>query len=83
MKYNFTTRKVLIEKKCFACVCVCVCVCVCMYVCMPSAHGGQKRILYSTETRVTDGCELLSEGLELNPGLLQQHQVLLTAEPPL
>ena len=37
----------------------------------------------SAATRVWGGCELSDVGMELNPGLLQEQQVLLTAEPSL
>jgi hypothetical protein len=46
------------------CVCVCVCVCVFAYMvdvcvlCVPSAHGGQKRVTDLPGPEVTDGCEL-------------------------
>lgn len=57
---------------CFACS-VCT-------TCVAAVHGGQKRSLHPPGTAVLDSCELPFEFWEVNPGLLQEQPVLLTAE---
>lgn len=59
-----------------------VCTYVCVYIytmCMPGAHGSQKRVLAPLELEL-DGCELLCPCWESNPGLSQEQQVRLTSE---
>jgi len=51
-----------------------------MYLCVPSAHGGQKRALHPPGNAVIDSCELPFGCWELNPGLLEEQPVLLTAD---
>jgi hypothetical protein len=46
-----------------------------------STHGGQRKSIRSPRTAVADGCELSYVYWELNPGLLEEHCVLLTTEP--
>ena len=41
-------------------------------------EGGQALAAHSPGTRVADGCELSCGGWELNLGLLQEQQMLLT-----
>lgn len=54
----------------------------CMYVyCVSGTSGGQRRALDGTG--VTEGCEPPRECWESNPGLLQEQQMLLMAEPTL
>lgn len=44
-------------------------------------QGGEKRVSDPLETSVIDNCELLTGCLELNPGPLKGHSVLLTTDP--
>lgn len=48
--------------------------------CVAAVHGGQKRALNPPGTAVLDSYELPFEFWEVNPGLLQEQSVLLTAE---
>jgi hypothetical protein len=50
-------------------------------MCMLCGQRGQRRALNFLKPGVTDGCELPSGCWELNPGPLEEQQVLLTAEP--
>jgi hypothetical protein len=54
-------------------VCMYVCVCsICIYACMT-----EEDVRFHS---IVDGCELLCSCWELNPGPLEEHPVLLTAE---
>jgi len=53
-----------------------------MYIiCMPSACGGQERILYPLELEVCIVVNHHVGGWELKPGPLQEQQVFFTTEP--
>lgn len=59
---------------------MCMCVlpsCMCI-MSMPGTCGGQKRTPDVLESGVTDGCKPACVGWELNPGPVQDQQVLLT-----
>ena len=53
-----------------------------MYVCVLGTLEGQKRASAPPPPRVTGGCVPSCGGWELNPGPLQEQQVLLTTKPP-
>ena len=65
----------------FICVCMYVCmyVYICMYVCVWFfwCPQSQKRVFEFSETGDADGCEQSHRCQELNPGPLQEQQVLL------
>lgn len=51
-----------------------------VYLCVSSAHGGQKRALHPPGKAVINSCELPVGCWESNPGLLEEQPVLLTAD---
>lgn len=51
----------------------------CLHACICAIYVS----IGSSETGIMDGCEPACGCRKLNPGLLQEHQVLLTTEPRL
>lgn len=58
----------------------CLSMCLCTAG-VPSACRGQKRVSTPLKLKLVGGCELLSGCWKLNPGPLQEQQMLLTASP--
>lgn len=47
-----------------------------VYLCVPPAHGGQKRALRPPGNAVIDSCELPFGCWESNPGLLEEQETI-------
>ena len=66
--------------------CLCVCGCTCTYVCMGMCAWGHKRSkegIGSPITEVKDAFKPPCRCWERNQDRLQEHQLLLTTQPPL